>query len=219
MTRWIEDLLSYYENNRSKKDSNSWRSFTMGACLYDYISSGYWTFRDLWLEDYVIDYIENESGARRERIEYQDDKVLVELVDIAYLWELVEEQEDEYKQEQKDELFDELDDNWDYKSRDEVEKECERIIDDYYIDEWLDEIVDEYIDDRGLDFDEMLYDYLDWYTFVDKTEIIGAIEQYFYPDEEGQKENASYWELSEYDDIANKYIEERWIEFEEGDNK
>ena len=187
----------------------------MGACLYDYIRENRGSFDDLWIEWEVNDIIENESGANREWVENLSDDVKAEILDIAVLWELVENQEEEYKQEQMEELYDELDWNWDYKSRDEVEEEASKIIDDYYIDEGLADVVDWYIDDRGLDFEEMLFDYLDGYSFVDKQEIIGAIELYYYPDEEGQKENASYWELSEYDDIAQRYIDDRGLEFEE----
>ena len=215
MTRWIENLLDFYERDWSERKENVWRSFTMGACLYDYIRENRGSFDDLWIEWEVNDIIENESGANREWVENLSDDVKAEILDIAVLWELVENQEEEYKQEQMEELYDELDWNWDYKSRDEVEEEASKIIDDYYIDEGLADVVDWYIDDRGLDFEEMLFDYLDGYSFVDKQEIIGAIELYYYPDEEGQKENASYWELSEYDDIAQRYIDDRGLEFEE----
>ena len=211
-------LNDYYERDWSKRKENVWRSFTMWACLYDWVKESHLTLDELGIYDIVVDQIQNDSGANRDWIEYLWDDVLVELVDISFLWGLMEDQENEYVEEQKSDLFDELDDE-EYKSRDEVLAKVEELMDWYYLpDERSDDLTDDYIDDRGLDFEEMLYDYLDWYDFVNKTEILCATQDYFFPDAWTDWEQPSYWDIADCQEKANKYIEDREIKFDEEEN-
>lgn len=57
------------------------------------------------------------------------------------------------------------------------------------------------------------FDELDGYSFVSRDEVIGAIENYFYPLD--WKDSASYWELATYTEWADEYIEDRGLDFEE----
>lgn len=57
------------------------------------------------------------------------------------------------------------------------------------------------------------FDELDGYSFVSRDEVIGAIENFFYP--ENKKESPSYGELALYSEWADDYIEDRGLEFEE----
>lgn len=211
----FERLMDYYHRDWEKRRENVWRSFTWGACVSDWVEEWHLSLSELWIEWEVNNYIESKSGANREWVEELDDWIKVLLCDNAFLDELMEEQSNDYHEEQKDELLDELE--WEeFKTRDEVIAKVEELMDEYDIENYSsEEIADEFIDNEWLDFDEMLYDYLDWYSFVNKTEIVGAIEQYFYPDEEWQKESASYWELSKYEEMADEYMNDRNIEFEE----
>lgn len=56
------------------------------------------------------------------------------------------------------------------------------------------------------------FDELDSYDFVGRSEVIGAIENYFYPAD--WKDSASYRELAKYTEWADEYIEDRWLEFD-----
>lgn len=216
-TNFLDDFFKYYNNDWDKRKENVWRSYTYWACLYDWVREWHLDLDEFSWE--INDYIESESWARREWVEDLDDSVKVEILDIAYLDELVVGKKEEAQEEQQEELFDELDDNWPYKTRDELENKVADLLEDYeYIDKFLWNVCDEYEEDRGIDYDEQLYDYLDWYSFVSKSEILGAIEEYYYPDEEWQKESASYWELAEYNNIADEYMNDRNIEFEEEEN-
>ena len=213
-TNFLDDFFHYYNSDWDKRKENVWRSYTYWACLYDWVREWHLDLDEFSWE--INDYIESESWARREWVEELDDSVKVEILDIAYLDELVVSKKEEAQQEQQEELFDELDDDWPYKTRDELENRVADLLEDYeYIDKTLWNVCDEYEEDRGIDYDEQLYDYLDWYSFVSKSEILWAIEEYYYPDEEWQKESASYWELTEYNNIADDYMNDRKIEFEE----
>ena len=206
------NLMDYYHRDWEKRKENVWRSFTWWACVYDWVREWHLTLSELWIEWEVNDYIEWQSGANREWVEDLDDSVKVELVDNALLDELMEEQHNDYEEEQKYDLIDELE--WEeFKTRDEVVAKVEELMDEYDIDNYSsEEIADEFIDNEGLDFQEMLFDYLDWYSFVNKMEINCAIQDYFYPPE--GKECPSYWELAEYDTMVDEYMEDREIKFD-----
>lgn len=61
-------------------------------------------------------------------------------------------------------------------------------------------------DDLWLDDD--LVEYLDWFHFVNKGEIVWAIEQYMWEEiYEDEWFSPSLWELSEYLELAEEYIE------------
>ena len=61
-------------------------------------------------------------------------------------------------------------------------------------------------DDLWLDDD--LVEYLDWYHFVNKWEIVWAIEKYMWEEiYEDEWFSPSLWELSEYLELAEEYIE------------
>jgi hypothetical protein len=56
-----------------------------------------------------------------------------------------------------------------------------------------------------------LRDYLDWYNFVSREEIAMAICDFFI--EEMEVFYPSYWELIEYDQLADEYVLENAIAF------
>lgn len=212
-TSFLDDFFSYYNNNWSKREDNIWRGFTYGACLYDWVREWHFDLDEFSYE--INDCIESESWARREWVEYLSDEAKVEILDIAYLDELVVSKKEEAQQEQQEELFDELDDDAPYKTRKELEDRVADLLEDYpYIDKTLWNVCDEYEDDRGIDYDEQLFDELDKTSFVNKEEIVLAIQDYFYPDAGTDWEQPSYWELSEYGRLAEDYMNDRKIEFE-----
>ena len=210
----FESLMDYYHRDWKDRRDRIGCSFTWWACVYDWVKEWHLSLSELWIEWEVNEAIENDSGANREWVEDLDDSIKVELVDNSLLDELMEEQKNDYEEEQKSDLIDELD--WEeFKSRDEVVAKVEELMDEYDIDNYSsDEIADEFIDDNWLDFDEMLYDYLDWFNFVNKLEINCAIQDYFYPDAWTKWEWPSYWEIAEYDKIADEYMEDREIKFD-----
>ena len=215
-TRGLDNFFHYYNNDWSKRKENVWKSFTYWACFCDWVSEWHLDIDELDFEYDIDQSILYESGCKEEWLDYLDGKIKIELVDYSLISELVDTKIEEAQQEQLDELFDYLDDDAPYKTRDELENRVADLLEDYeYIDKSLWNVCDEYEEDRGIDYDEQLYDYLDWYSFVSKSEILWAIEEYYYPDEEWQKESASYWELAEYNNIADDYMNDRKIEFEE----
>lgn len=60
-----------------------------------------------------------------------------------------------------------------------------------------------------------LYDYLDSFSFVWVFEVNWAVQDYFSDNWEKQ---LSYWEVNLCQFIAEKYISERWLEFEDDEN-
>ena len=54
-----------------------------------------------------------------------------------------------------------------------------------------------------------LEEYLDWYTFVNYSEVFCAVEDYYV--QLNEDEHTSYWELSEYWEKATEYCIDRWI--------
>ena len=213
-TNFLDDFFHYYNNDWSKRKENVWRSFTYWACFYDWVREWHLDLDEFSWE--IDDYIESESWARREWVEWLSDEVKVEILDIAYLDELVSSKVEEAQEEQQEELFDELDDDWPYKTRDELENKVADLLEDYeYIDKSLWNVCNDYEDDRGIDYDEQLFDELDNTSFVNKDEIVWAIQDYFYPDAGTDWEQPSYWELSEYERLAEEYMNDRKIEFEE----
>jgi hypothetical protein len=213
----LDDYNSYLRSWEERKE-NVGRSFTYWSALYDWVREGHLDLSEFEWE--INDYIEWESWARREWIEDLSDEVKAEILDISYLDELVRDKYEQAQEEQQEELFEELDDNWPYKTRDELETEVGRILDDYeYIDKYLLTVCDEYEEDRGIDYDEQLYEELDNFSFVSKSEIVWAIQDYFYPDAWTDWEQPSMWELAEYEQMAEDYIADRDLEFNEEENE
>ena len=216
MTR-LDDFNSYLHDWEERKE-NVGRSFTYWSALYDWVREGHLDLSEFEWE--INDYIEWESWARKDWVEDLSDDVKVEILDISYLGELVRDKYEQAQEEQQEELFDELDDNWPYKTRDELETEVGRILDDYeYIDKFLGNVCDEYEEDRGIDYDEQLYEELDNFSFVSKSEVVGAIQDYFYPDAWTDWEQPSYWEIAVCEQMAEDYIADRNLEFNEEENE
>ena len=59
---------------------------------------------------------------------------------------------------------------------------------------------------------EKLFDYLDWYSFVNYDEVLQATNDYFM--EEEWNFEPSLWDLLDYQDYAIEYIIARDLEFE-----
>ena len=59
---------------------------------------------------------------------------------------------------------------------------------------------------------QKIYEYLDWYTFVNESEVSMAIQDYMMEEEDNL--NPSMWDCIEAWEIANKYIKERGLKFE-----
>lgn len=57
-----------------------------------------------------------------------------------------------------------------------------------------------------------LFNYLDWYWFSNFSEIVNAIQDYYYPYD--WNEQPSYFELVEYRDIAMDYSEYKQLDFD-----
>lgn len=66
-----------------------------------------------------------------------------------------------------------------------------------------------------MQIDKQLLDHLDQYHFVNASEVLMAIEEFYYPFDTDNKESASMWELLEYQTIADEYIKLRSYEFDE----
>ena len=63
---------------------------------------------------------------------------------------------------------------------------------------------------------ENLYEYLDWYDFVNRSEISDAVLEYFA--EELDILNPSYWHCLAAGQYADEYIEDRGIKFDDNDD-
>lgn len=59
---------------------------------------------------------------------------------------------------------------------------------------------------------QKIYEYLDWYTFVDESEVSMAVQEYMM-EEEGNL-NPSRWDCMEAWEIAGKYIKEKGLSFD-----
>lgn len=57
-----------------------------------------------------------------------------------------------------------------------------------------------------------LYEYLDWYSFVNYDEVVMCVNDFFM--EEKWELEPSMYDLLDYQDYAIEYIIERWLEFE-----
>lgn len=65
-----------------------------------------------------------------------------------------------------------------------------------------------------IDEHNKMFDYLDWFWFSSLDEIILAISDYYYPNAWDNWEQPSYWELSEYSEIAKDYSEYKQYDFD-----
>lgn len=61
---------------------------------------------------------------------------------------------------------------------------------------------------------EECFDSLDSYLFVNRDEILWAIQDFFYPSD-SEEWSPSYWELSMYEERADEYAEDNDYEFDE----
>lgn len=58
-----------------------------------------------------------------------------------------------------------------------------------------------------------LYEYLDWYSFVNYDEVEACVNDFFV--ENYEIFEPSFWDLFYYHELAIRYISDRWLEFEE----
>ena len=72
--------------------------------------------------------------------------------------------------------------------------------------DFLDEINDEDLKNEKPKNKQDLFDYLDGFSFVSREEIAMAVCNFFV--EEMGVLNPSYWELAEYDALADEYVKE-----------
>lgn len=72
--------------------------------------------------------------------------------------------------------------------------------------DFLDEINDQDLKNEKPKNKQDLREYLDWFSFVSREEIAMAVCDFFI--EEMGVFNPSYWELREYDALADEYIKE-----------
>lgn len=77
----------------------------------------------------------------------------------------------------------------------------------------LQEIGEQIEDDINEEDKQEVFDELDSYHFVERSEVVGAIENYFYPT--SWDKGPSYWELAIYTERADEYIDDRGLEFDE----
>lgn len=61
-------------------------------------------------------------------------------------------------------------------------------------------------------FVKKLEEYLDWYTFVNESEVCMAVQDFLM--EEMGVEQLSYWDIMEAGKIAEDYIKEKGLKFE-----
>lgn len=72
--------------------------------------------------------------------------------------------------------------------------------------DFLDEINDQDLKNKKPKNKQDLWDYLDGFSFVSREEIAMAVCDFFV--EEMGVINPSYWELAEYDALADEYVKE-----------
>lgn len=104
-----------------ERPENRGHSFTYWSAMYDWIRESRFSFSDLWIDYDIRDYVQNESWAEREWVEYLSDEALAEIVDISVLDEYGRQIQDEYDEERKDEIINEFDDWDEYQTREEFE--------------------------------------------------------------------------------------------------
>lgn len=69
------------------------------------------------------------------------------------------------------------------------------------------------IESRLTDADyKQFYEYMDWFTFVNKDEVSMACQQYF---EATMNRAISMGECMDLDEVADDYIRNKWLEFDE----
>lgn len=152
------DILEYKKEWITRK-GNSCRSFTNWACFYDWVKEGQLKLDCLGFEYEVNQSILYQSWANEEWVEGLDDKIKVELVDIALLDELVDREIREVEEEEKQELFDDLD-SYEYSCKSDVIQaitiyylwESEQV--SYWELSAYSELAEEYIENRGLELED-----------------------------------------------------------------
>ena len=69
-----------------------------------------------------------------------------------------------------------------------------------------------WIESKLVDLDQkQFYEYMDWFTFVDENEVYLAVCDYY---EFTMDRPMSMWECWDMSEIADDYIRDRWLKFE-----
>lgn len=146
-------IINYVDKWLSKKE-NQCRSFSYGNAMYDAVKKWWTDFDDLGISDMINDSIEWESGANRDWIEWLDDSIKAELVDIALLDELGREMDWEVKEEDINDILDDMPNPEEYENEEECEDAIQRMLDEWYYHpditsrEILEKYMDEYVTDE-----------------------------------------------------------------------
>lgn len=145
-------IINYVDKWLSKKE-NQCRSFSYGNAMYDAIKEWWTDFDDLGISDMINDSIEWESGANRDWIEWLDDDIKAELVDIALLDELGREMDGEVKEEDINDILDDMPNPEEYENEEECEDAIQDILNewDYHPDITSREILEKYMDEYVTD--------------------------------------------------------------------
>ena len=59
---------------------------------------------------------------------------------------------------------------------------------------------------------KQFYEYMDWFTFVNEDEVHMACQDYF---EATMHRPISIWECMDLDDVADDYISNKWLQFDD----
>lgn len=146
-------IINYVDKWLSKKE-NQCRSFSYWNAMYDAIKDWWTDFDDLGISDMINDSIEWESGANRDWIEWLDDSIKAELVDVALLDELGREMDGEVKEEDINDILDDMPNPEEYENEEECEDAIQRMLDEWYYHpditsrEILEKYMDEYVTDE-----------------------------------------------------------------------
>ena len=146
-------IINYVDKWLSKKE-NQCRSFSYGNAMYDAVKEWWTDFDDLGISDMINDSIEWESGANRDWIEWLDDSIKAELVDVALLDELGREMDGEVKEEDINDILDDMPNPEEYENEEECEDTIQRMLDEWYYHpditsrEILEKYMDEYVTDE-----------------------------------------------------------------------
>lgn len=143
----------------------------------------------------------------------EDENWWIDIIDSDTLWNLIREKADEWDLLWIKNMIEDIDLDsdiwkldWNWRAEDIDSSDCECLA-DHIIDKIKDEMNSIWVDDE-------LREYLDWYNFVELSEIVWAIEDYHreqvYEDEEY---SPSMWELSEFEELADEYAEDKGYDF------
>lgn len=153
MTTKKDFIVNYIDKWLSEKNNNC-KSFSYWNAMYDAVKDGWCDFDDLGISDMINDSIEWESGANRDWIEWLDDSIKAELVDISLLDELGREMDGEVKEEDINDILDDMPNPEEYENEEECEDAIQRMLDEWYYHpditsrEILEKYMDEYVTDE-----------------------------------------------------------------------